>query len=323
MNRTHWLMVASVGAMLSLSGCSSVSQKWQQWRGQDAPASAQAAAPRTLKATDETGRWSGLYSYQAQMGRFQECETGQIIAVRMEGDNALLENAYMAARMGESQPMLATVEGRIVAQPDTDPIRAKQGITQLALRVERFVSLSSGTSCAAGKAVALGAHQPMPPVSPAQSSATATASAKSGTALVGSAAPGASEAAKASAPALPPASKSHAPALKETYWKLVQLQGQPVPALEREPHIILQEPSKLVGSSGCNRLLGDWQQQGSHLHFAKVATTRMACKASAARVEKGLLAALKGTAQWHMEGQRLHLKDSKGHVQAVLQAVPR
>lgn len=168
MPKNRWRLVAVVLAVASLAGCSSVSQKWSQWRGK-APAASTAqavpAAPVGLQPSSETGRWLGVYTFQQDAGRFQECRTGQTVPVLMEGDSALLESAYLAARSGPNSAMLATVEGRMLEQPVADPVLAQQGAKQLALRVERFVSLSSATACAGAMAAA---------PTPAADAATAT-----------------------------------------------------------------------------------------------------------------------------------------------------
>lgn len=290
MSHPLWRMGACVVAAVSLMGCSSVSQKWSQWRGQStAPSAATHAAPEPLRPTASTGRWQGVYSYQADSGRFQECTSGQTVPVLMEGDNALLENAYMATRNGPTSAMLATVDGRVVERPSADPVMAQQGKKELALRVERFVSLSSAASCAGDKAAALGAG--------AAAGAVTAAGATD------------SQAAQATA------------SLDNTYWKLLSLGGQNVPTTEREAHIILQSQGKLVGSGSCNRLMGSWKQDGTRLQFGEVAGTRMACRGEEGQIETGLLQALAKTASWRIQGERLELLDRAGKVLAMLQAV--
>ena len=303
--RQPWRLAVCALAVASLAGCASVSslsQKWSQWRGKSTPAPAAAVAaapaPAVLHPTTETARWQGMYRHEADSGRFLECKTGQSVPVLMEGDNALLENAFLVARNGQTTAMLATVDGRIVERPAADPVLAQQGKKELALRVERFVTLSSATTCAGGKAAALGVPDP---VVAGAAAATGGASADTGNAKPAAAQPTAS--------------------LDNTYWKLLTLNGKAVPRLDKEAHIILQGQGKLVGSGGCNRLMGSWKQDGSQLQIGQVAGTRMACRGAAASTESALLKMLGQVASWRIHGEQLELLDAKGKLLAQFQAV--
>lgn len=162
-----WRLAACAIVVTSLSACSTmsgmtdkVSQTWDKtWSSLTGKKPAEggavqtsAAAPAGLKPSTETGRWQGLYSLEAEEGRFQECETGQSIAVLPEGDSVLLEQAYLNTRSATTLAMLAEVQGRVVERPVPDPVLARQGQTMLALRVERFVTLSSKAACRNAKA---------------------------------------------------------------------------------------------------------------------------------------------------------------------------
>ena len=303
MSHSLWRVAACALAVASLAGCSSVSQKWSQWRGKSSTQAVQAST--VLRPTDETGRWQGVYSYEADSARFLDCKTGQTVPVLMEGDSALLENAYMASRNGPNTAMLASVDGRIVERASSDPVLAQQGKKELALRVERFVSLSSATSCAGDKAKNLGV--PVPVEAPIAAGGAAAGTAAAATASKGQAKPAAAEQATAS--------------LDNTYWKLLTLNGKAVPRLDKEAHIILQSQGKLVGSGGCNRLMGSWKQDGAKLHIGQVAGTRMACRGAAATTEASLLKMLGQVAGWRLHGEQLELLDAKGKLLAQFQAV--
>lgn len=163
-----WRLAACAIVVTSLSACSTmsgmtdkVSQTWDKtWSSLTGKKQAEggavqttaAVAPAGLKPSTETGRWQGLYSLEAEEGRFQECETGQSIAVLPEGDSVLLEQAYLNTRSATTLAMLAEVQGRVVERPVPDPVLARQGQTMLALRVERFVTLSSKAACRNAKA---------------------------------------------------------------------------------------------------------------------------------------------------------------------------
>ena len=74
----------------------------------------------------------------------------------------------------------------------------------------------------------------------------------------------------------------------EKYWKLVELNGRPVPALEREPHFILKaEGGRVNGFGGCNSFTGTYElnEAASRIRFGKLAATMMAC-ASGMEVEE-------------------------------------
>lgn len=68
--------------------------------------------------------------------------------------------------------------------------------------------------------------------------------------------------------------------LVNTYWKLVELNGQPATlgAGERELHMVLiSEGNRVRGFSGCNRFTGSYELTDSQLRFKPLAATRMAC----------------------------------------------
>lgn len=162
MQNKLWQLTAGAVVVMGLAGCSTmssmtdkVSQSWDKtWSslsGKSAstkPAQVSGKAePTGLKPSTQTERWQGLYSLESDSGRFQECGTGQIVPVLAEKDNVLLEQAYLNTRGNAAAVMLAEVMGRMVEQPASDPVLARQGRKVLALRVERFVTLSSKAVC--------------------------------------------------------------------------------------------------------------------------------------------------------------------------------
>lgn len=97
--------------------------------------------------------------------------------------------------------------------------------------------------------------------------------------------------------------------LENTYWKLLTLRGKPVElsAEQREPHLILQTAQKrLVGSGGCNRLMGGYTLDGAHLSFGRSASTMMACPQGMEQ-EHAFLETLSLVTRWRIEGQRMQL----------------
>ena len=112
--------------------------------------------------------------------------------------------------------------------------------------------------------------------------------------------------------------------LENTYWKLMTLDEQPATVMEgtREAHIVLHtEGSRLAGSTGCNRLMGEYQHDKHELSFDRLATTRMACPGEAGSLERNFLDTLNDIAGWQVEGQTLTLTDAQGASRARLEAV--
>lgn len=72
-------------------------------------------------------------------------------------------------------------------------------------------------------------------------------------------------------------------ALTETYWKLTELMGTPIPANDKdkkEKHLILKKENNIVfGHAGCNSFRGTYTlQEGTfRISFSKMAVTMMAC----------------------------------------------
>ncbi|MBE2167762.1 META domain-containing protein [Cobetia sp. 2AS1] len=117
--------------------------------------------------------------------------------------------------------------------------------------------------------------------------------------------------------------------LENTYWKLVTLDNQPTPVVvgKREAHIVLHTPdsstqdSRVAGSTGCNRLMGEYHHDAQELGFGRLATTRMACPGEAGSLERDFLATLNDVSGWQIEGKTLTLTDEQGVSRARFQAV--
>jgi len=110
--------------------------------------------------------------------------------------------------------------------------------------------------------------------------------------------------------------------LTNTYWRLVELAGEPTEVVEgqREPHLrLIQEGNRVAGSGGCNRLSGSYQLDGTRLSFGSVATTRMACPGGMEQ-EQAFLAALDGITGYLVTGETLQIWGEDGAVRARLAA---
>ncbi len=98
--------------------------------------------------------------------------------------------------------------------------------------------------------------------------------------------------------------------LAETYWKFVEMSGQPVePGTgEKELHLILsQEKNQAKGFSGCNTFFGTYKQKDDQLTFGPLASTRMAGPPENMEQEQHFLKALGDTEQFVIEENILTL----------------
>jgi len=102
--------------------------------------------------------------------------------------------------------------------------------------------------------------------------------------------------------------------LNSTYWMLVELNGKPaVPSMGRtQAYIRLhREQGRLEGSGGCNGLIGTYIVEQSALRFTPSGTTLMMCPPALMEQEQGLIAALKATSSYKIEGDTLELSNGK------------
>ena len=102
--------------------------------------------------------------------------------------------------------------------------------------------------------------------------------------------------------------------LLETYWKVVEINGQPVinPATnQKEAHIILKkEGNRLQGSGGCNNLMGSYElMEGNRIKFSSVASTMMACPDMS--IESALGKAIEMADNYAINGKFLMLHKAK------------
>lgn len=111
--------------------------------------------------------------------------------------------------------------------------------------------------------------------------------------------------------------------ITEKYWKLVELNGRPVPALEREPYIILRaEDARLHGFGGCNGFTGAYELDAanSRIRFRDIAATMMAC-ASGMEIESAFHEVLKKADNYSLDGDRLTLNRARMAPLARFEAV--
>jgi heat shock protein HslJ len=109
----------------------------------------------------------------------------------------------------------------------------------------------------------------------------------------------------------------------EKYWKLIELNGQPLPALIREPYFILKAPnSRVNGFGGCNTFTGSYKinEAVSRISFDQVASTLMACP-SGMDVEEAFHEVLRAVDNYSLDGKRLTLNRARMAPLARFEAV--
>nr|WP_290986382.1 META domain-containing protein [Halomonas sp.] len=112
--------------------------------------------------------------------------------------------------------------------------------------------------------------------------------------------------------------------LKNTYWKLVTVGKRQavVDGEAREAHLVLHtEGARLAGSTGCNNLMGSYEQRGDELSFGQLTTTSMACASELMTLERDFLNALNDAVNWQVEGETLILDNAKGEELVRFEAV--
>ncbi len=96
--------------------------------------------------------------------------------------------------------------------------------------------------------------------------------------------------------------------LRDTMWVLAEVNGTPAsPGEGQSAHLELHKKGKLTGSTGCNNLLGNYIASEGALQFTPAATTRKMCTAPVMQQEQAVLAALKATTAYKVDGKTLEL----------------
>jgi heat shock protein HslJ len=111
--------------------------------------------------------------------------------------------------------------------------------------------------------------------------------------------------------------------ITETYWKLVELKGRPVPPLKRAPYLILRtEDRRVTGFGGCNSFTGAYtlDEAASRIRFDQVASTMMACP-SGMDVEQAFHEVLRSVDNYSLNGDRLGLNRARMAPLARFEAV--
>jgi len=109
----------------------------------------------------------------------------------------------------------------------------------------------------------------------------------------------------------------------ERYWKLVELNGQPLPKLNRQPWFILKEADRrMSGFGGCNNFTGSYKLDAatSRLSFGQIASNQMAC-ISGMEVEQAFHEVLGMADNYSLTGDRLTLNRARMAPLARFEAV--
>ena len=99
--------------------------------------------------------------------------------------------------------------------------------------------------------------------------------------------------------------------LEDTYWALVAIGEEAVPAVQGRPgpNLVLQSAEKrLGGSDGCNRLVAGYAIESDRIRFTQAASTMMAC-AEGMETARKFAAALAAASRWRVLGQQLEFYD--------------
>lgn len=111
--------------------------------------------------------------------------------------------------------------------------------------------------------------------------------------------------------------------ITEVRWKLVELRGQPVPQLEREPYFILRaDEGRVEGFGGCNSFTGSYtlDEATLRLSFDDVVSTLMACQGGM-EVESSLHEVLRSVDNYSLNGDQLSLNRARMAPLARFEAV--
>ena len=108
----------------------------------------------------------------------------------------------------------------------------------------------------------------------------------------------------------------HKVELTDTFWKLVDLEGKKIPIARSHKQqiriVMASEGSRVMGYSGCNRVMGTYVKKANALHFSQLAGSMMACASQFMGLEQQVLKMLHDTTTYRIEGKDLFLlKDNQ------------
>lgn len=97
--------------------------------------------------------------------------------------------------------------------------------------------------------------------------------------------------------------------MQETIWRLTSLKGVAVQeaVLGQAAHIRLRAGGRLTGTTGCNRLQGNWQLAEDGIALSRLSSTRAMCRDAMAQQERALMEVLKNAKHYRQVGHQLEL----------------
>ena len=100
--------------------------------------------------------------------------------------------------------------------------------------------------------------------------------------------------------------------LRNTYWKLTELNGGPVkPGEGRELHMILKATDQVSGYAGCNQFTGSVTATDTTIALGPLAATRRMCE-SVMDQEMEFLQALENASRYVISGEDMTISDAHG-----------
>lgn len=111
--------------------------------------------------------------------------------------------------------------------------------------------------------------------------------------------------------------------LTDTYWQLIEVQGQPVMPVgnaERQAHLTLHTGGRATGNGSCNQFSGNYElKENNRIHFSPMMATKMACPAL--NVESEFFKVLQNADSYFISGDTLQLFRARMAPQAKFIAV--
>ena len=112
--------------------------------------------------------------------------------------------------------------------------------------------------------------------------------------------------------------------ITDTHWKLVELLGQPVPATQKQPFLMLdRQDHRAHGSTGCNSFSGSYTLDEAKLRisFGEMAMTQMFCEGSM-ETEKAFVEVLQQADNYSLGGNEMTLNKARMAPLARFEAAP-
>ena len=93
-------------------------------------------------------------------------------------------------------------------------------------------------------------------------------------------------------------------------WLWREAQGHEIEA--NSAYLEFSQSGRISGSSGCNRMMGDYKINKSQISFKGLASTRMFCEGRRGEEERLILKVLEETESWKLDQNALNLLQAEG-----------